>query len=174
MLGLKRGTVILEAHRTEWERQAGETIRLLKRVLGEAAVDAQHVGSTAVPGLPAKPILDLAVGVRDYDAVLALRRRLEENGVVFRFDERPTQLLFVMGDFTADTRTHHIHVVRYGSEEWENYLRFRDYLRENADAAARYAAEKRRLAERFPNDRNAYTEAKSAIVRALLEEAKRK
>ena len=138
MPGLKRGTVFLQAHDPEWEVIAAETMRVLKEVLGEAAVDIQHVGSTSVRGIKAKPIIDLAVGVRDYDAVLAKREELAAKGIVFRFDERPEQLLFVMGDFAEDTRTHHIHVVLFESSEWSNYLLFRNYLNGNADAAKEY------------------------------------
>ena len=114
-----------------------------------------------------------AVGVDNYEAVLAKKHKLEAENIIFRFDERPGQLLFVMGDFKNDTRTHHIHVVRYGSTEWENYLNFRDYLNANTAAAERYAALKITLAEQYPNDRIAYTEGKSGLINALLDEARR-
>ena len=98
MLGLKRGTVYLSGHDPLWDAAAQQTIQVLKCVLGEAAADIQHVGSTSIRGIKAKPIIDLAVGVRDYEAVMAKREALGKEGIVFRFDERPEQLLFVMGD----------------------------------------------------------------------------
>ena len=173
MLGLKRGTVYLSGHDPLWDAAAQQTIQVLKRVLGEAAADIQHVGSTSIRGIKAKPIIDLAVGVRDYEAVMAKREALGKEGIVFRFDERPEQLLFVMGDFAQDTRTHHIHVVLFESPESENYLLFRNYLNGNAAAAKEYEAVKEKLAAAYPRDREAYTAEKGPTVVKLLGEAYR-
>ncbi|MBR3257447.1 MAG: GrpB family protein [Eggerthellaceae bacterium] len=170
-IGLKRGTVRLEDHQTAWEESAAEVAQVLRDVLGDVAVDVQHVGSTAIPTIKAKPIVDLAVAVADYEKVLALRDELEACGVVFRLDERPEQLLFAMGDFAGDTRTHHIHVVLADSTEWRNYLLFRDYLIANPEAARRYEAEKLLLAKLYPENRESYTAGKETIVAELLREA---
>ena len=97
---------------------------------------------------------------------------LEKADIVFRFDERPDQLLFVMGDFTKDTRSHHIHVVLYGSDEWNNYINFRDYLNSNIEAAKEYEAVKLRLAEQYPDDRIAYTDGKQEVIDRLLADAR--
>lgn len=172
-IGMKRGTVYLESHRAEWETAAAETIRIIKSVLGDGAGDVRHIGSTSVRSIPAKPIIDIAVGVTDYEAAISKKDALEAEGIIFRFDERPEQLLFVMGDFENDTRTHHIHVVRYGSAEWENYINFSDYLNGNRSAAQRYADMKIALAKRFPNDRTQYTNGKSGLIEILLDEARR-
>ena len=79
--------------------------------------------------------------------------------------------MFVKGDFEQDTRTHHIHVVLYDSKEWNDYIRFRDYLKTHEDVAHQYAALKRELAEKYPKDRNAYTDGKAALISVLLSEA---
>lgn len=173
-IGMKRGTVYLEPHQDGWETAARETIRLLKSILGDAAADIQHVGSTSIRSIPAKPIIDIAVGVQDYEAVLNKRDELEGAGIIFRFDERPEQLLFVMGDFEQDTRTHHIHVVLYDSEEWKNYISFRDHLNSDEGAARRYADLKRELAGKYPDDRIAYTDGKAELICSLIAEARRK
>ena len=169
---MKRGTVFLEPHRTEWEKAAEETIRTLKGILGDIAADIQHIGSTSIKAIKAKPIIDIAVAVNDFEAVLQKRAELEKADVIFRFDERPEQLLFVMGDFEKDTRSHHIHVVLYGSDEWNNYINFRDYLNSNIEAAREYEAVKLRLAEQYPNDRIAYTDGKQEDIDRLLAEAR--
>lgn len=170
-IGMKRGTVYLEEHQVEWEENAKEIINVIKYVLQDIAVDVQHVGSTSIKNIKAKPIIDIAVAVKDYDAVLLKRNQLECKNIIFRFDERPNQLLFVKGDFKADTRTHHIHVVQIDSLEWNNYLNFRDYLNSNESAAKEYEKVKERLADEFPNDRNAYLNGKGAVVSKLLDEA---
>ncbi len=169
---MKRGTVYLEPHQKEWETAAEETIRTLKGILGDIAADVQHIGSTSIRTIKAKPIIDIAVAVNDFEAVLQKRAELEKADVIFRFDERPEQLLFVMGDFEKDTRSHHIHVVLYGSDEWNNYINFRDYLNSNTEAAREYEAVKLSLAEQYPDDRIAYTDGKQEVIDRLLVEAR--
>ena len=169
---MKRGTVYLEPHQKEWETTAEETIRTLKGILGDIAADIQHIGSTSIRTIKAKPIIDIAVAVNDFEAVLQKRAELEKADVIFRFDERPEQLLFVMGDFEKDTRSHHIHVVLYGSEEWNNYINFRDYLNSNIKAAREYETTKLRLSEQYPDDRIAYTDGKQEVIDRLLVEAR--
>lgn len=171
-IGMKRGAVYLEEHQPGWEEIAAQTIGNLKRILKDNAVDVQHIGSTSIRSIPARPIIDIAVAVTDYEAVLSKKDILERHQIILRFDERPEQLLFVMGDFEQDTRTHHIHVVLHGSKEWNNYLNFRDYLNTHEAAAKQYAELKQTLAERYPADRAAYTESKSTLIADLLSEAR--
>ena len=170
-IGMKRGTVYLEPHQTEWERAAEETIRTLKRILGSTAVDIQHIGSTSVKTISAKPIIDIAVAVNYFDDILSMREELRQNGIIYRFEESPKQLLFVMGDFENDTRSHHIHVVLFGSDEWNNYINFRDYLNTHIASAKEYEAVKFRLAGQYPDDRIAYTDGKQEVIDKLLAEA---
>ena len=169
---MKRGTVYLEPHQEAWERASEETISTLKSILGSIAPDIQHIGSTSIRTISAKPIIDIAVAVNDYELILSKRDVLEKADIVFRFDERPDQLLFVMGDFEKDTRSHHVHVVLYGSDEWNNYINFRDYLNSSIEAANEYEAVKIRLAEQYPDDRIAYTDGKQEVINKLLEEAR--
>ena len=169
---MKRGTVYLEPHQSVWEKAAEETIRTLKSILGSVAADIQYIGSTSIRTISAKPIIDIAVAVNDYELILSKRDELEKAEIVFRFDERPDQLLFVMGDFEKDTRSHHIHVVLFGSDEWNNYINFRDYLNSNTEAAKEYEAVKLRLAEQYLDDRIAYTDGKHEVIDRLLEEAR--
>lgn len=173
MLGLKRGTVELYPHDTRWETAAAQTIAFLKTLLGDTAVDIRHVGSTAIRGICAKPILDIAVAVRSLSEMESLAPMLEEHGVIFRGQDHPGQLLFVMGDFAADTRTHHIHVVLENSTEWHNYNNMRDYLNANPGDAARYDALKRSLHSEYAGDRGKYTSGKSELINELLEKARK-
>ena len=172
-IGMKRQTVYLEEHQAQWEEAAAETVDVIKRILSDTAVDVRHVGSTSIKSIPAKPIIDIAVGVKSYDEVLAKKAELEAADIIFRIDERPQQLLFVMGDFENDTRTHHIHVVMYDSTEWNDYINFSDYLNENDEAAHEYAKLKLELARRFPKDRVAYMNGKSELISRLLGDAKK-
>ena len=175
MLGLKRGTVALLPHETEWEEQGRRVVDLLWSVLGDAARDIQHVGSTSITHICAKPILDIAVGMDDPEQVLGFASALEERDVIFRNHGADDEggLLFVMGDFAADTRSCHIHVVVWQGEAWYNYINLRDYLNEVPEQAYRYEQCKRELAARFTNDRERYTEGKGPLIRQLLKQAAR-
>lgn len=171
-LGLKRGTVELQPHQKAWEENADHTISMLKRILGAAAVDIQHIGSTSIKGISAKPIIDLVIGVCSFEDIMILKDVLEAEGVIYRGQDHPGQHLFVMGDFEADTRTHHIHVVIFESEEWVNYVNFRDYLNTHPDKAIEYDSLKRHLFEGFSMDRGRYTSGKQELINRLLAEAK--
>ncbi len=170
-IGLKSGTVALFPHEKAWEKAAADCIEMLKSVLGEDAVDIQHVGSTAIYGIPAKPIIDIAIQVKCFADIQKHDAELLEKGVVYRNSDVPWQLLYVMGDFEKDTRTHHIHVVKTGSESWDDYLNFRDYLNTHPADSQAYAELKCALMERFSEERKAYTAGKQAFIDEILDKA---
>lgn len=171
MLGLKRGTVVLFPHQTAWEEHAKDTIALLWTVLDGIAVDIQHVGSTAIRHIHAKPIIDLAVGVRRLDDIIPAIPRLKEIGVIYRNADHPGQQLFVMGDFENEIRTHHIHVVEVSNPAWHNYILFRDYLNYHPEKAALYNELKQNLFNQYADNRGAYTLGKQELIAQLLKEA---
>ncbi|MBR3046758.1 MAG: GrpB family protein [Enterococcus sp.] len=168
-IGLQRGTVIVEDHKTEWEEDAKQTIESLRKILQSVAIDIQHVGSTAIKNICAKPIIDIAVGVLNLDEMLSLNDVLEENGFIFRGQVIPDELLYVCGE--NDFRTHHIHITVYDSEEWNNYLNMRDYLNCHEEDAHAYSELKKRLAEQYPDDRGTYTSMKSEMITEILYKA---
>lgn len=129
-----------------------------------------HVGSTSVPGLCAKPILDLMVSVPNFEDSLALVPELEQLGYEFRPDEEiPGRRFFRR--FNGILRTHHLSLAEPSSHFHVRTLAFRDALRANPELAAGYAALKRELAERFAEDRKAYLEAKSGFIASVLRDA---
>lgn len=141
--------------------------RRLESALGELAIAVEHVGSTAVPGLAAKPILDVAVGLAPGTCTENVMVALEPLGLIHRGDKGDSGgVLFVMED-KPEHRLAHIHVVGYGDGQWRRYLRVRDRLRADPDARAAYAALKQDLAERFPDDRASYTAGKDSFLATL-------
>lgn len=172
MIGLDNDTVLLEEHQVLWEEAAAKTVSLLKKMLNGTAVDVQHVGSTSIRGISAKPIIDIAVGVRNTDDIKPFIPLLTENGVVYRKKFWDQHEFFVMGDLAKNIKTHHIHVVKYGGKDWNEYINFRDYLNAMPEKAEQYNALKRKLAEKFRYDRVSYTDGKAELIRILLEEAK--
>lgn len=156
-IGLRKGTVMLGRHQSLWEEEARNTICALNEIFRGKACDIQHVGSTSIPSIMAKPIIDIAVAVGELPDVTPLIPAMEAAGFYFRpADDLPRQMLFAKGpyyDGTGDTQTHFIHVVKAGSREWNDYLNFRDYLRSHPDTAKEYEALKLRLALAAPIDR---------------------
>jgi GrpB-like predicted nucleotidyltransferase (UPF0157 family) len=140
---------------------------LIAAALGELAAGIEHVGSTAVPGLAAKPIIDIMVGVRSLAEGERCIGPLEGLGYEYKGELGiPRRLYF--RKTTAGRRSHQIHLVELGRDFWERHILFRDYLREHPEVAQDYAKLKVRLAEQFGTDREGYTEAKTEfIVRAL-------
>lgn len=171
MLGLKRGIVKLCDHDEAWEQNAAQTIEKLKIIFGSAAVDIQHVGSTSIVNIKAKPIIDIAVAVNNYDEVVKLIPALEQSGFMHCEHNVPEDMLFVCGDQNADIRTHHIHVVKSGSKEWHNYINFRNYLNAKPDVAKEYEALKIGLMSKYQTDRLAYTDGKAEFITHILRRA---
>lgn len=171
MIGLKRGTVLLMPHDREWDAFAAEIISRLKEILGKTAVDIQHVGSTSVRQIKAKPIIDIAVAVKDTAHIKRFIPILERNGFVKKDVGRPSEVFFSCGDFTQDIRTCHVHVVNYKSTHWYEYILFRDYLSDHIYEAREYEALKVELAEKYPNDRESYTEGKAEKIKKILRKA---
>lgn len=171
MIGLKRGTVDLKPHQEEWVENAENTIGVLKQLLGNTAVEIQHIGSTAISLIRAKPIIDIVVGVRNLNDILPHVELLEQHGFIFRGEDVSEQMLFVMGDFENDTRTHHIHIVEWNGRGWNNYVSFRDYLNAYPEKAMMYDTCKQELVTQFSNDRKRYTKGKQELIGRLLKEA---
>lgn len=167
-LGLKRGVVQLEQHDKQWNEIAVQTIKTLKAILGDDVIDIQHIGSTAIPAIKAKPIIDIAVGIDDFNRVLLHNEQLQQEGIVYRGSDVEHQLLYVMGDMKNDTRTHHIHVVKWNGTEWKNYICFRDYLNSNENAALQYQQLKEELERKYADDRIAYTSGKQDMIDIIL------
>lgn len=165
VLGLEHGVVRLREYTPLWaELYAIEAIAL-RTALGRFALDVQHVGSTAVPGLVAKPILDIAVAIPAHALVPRCATLLACLGYQYAY------WADLDDDYTFEKgveRTHHVHLVERESPQWIDYLRFRDALRANARLAREYERTKLKLGARFCSDRAAYTRAKANFIRHVL------
>jgi GrpB-like predicted nucleotidyltransferase (UPF0157 family) len=146
----------------------------LRESLGNQIVHIEHIGSTAVPGLAAKPVIDMMVGVESlkvadafcilpiinlgYEYIKAVETKL------------PLQRYFRRNS-TKGVRTHHIHLVEFGTDWWRHYLVFRDYLRSNVEARTAYENIKRELAQKDWGSGMEYADAKTAFIEGVLSKA---
>lgn len=145
----------------------------LRAVFGSELLALHHMGSTAVPGLSAKPIIDLLAEVRDLEQVDSFNDALCALGYEPRGEYGiPGRRFFPrrLGD-EADTRTHHLHVYQIGHAEVARHLALRDYLRAHRDAAQAYGYLKEDLARRYPWDIDAYLAGKDAFIKDLEQRA---
>jgi GrpB-like predicted nucleotidyltransferase (UPF0157 family) len=163
--GLPPGVVQLRSWTPRWQTLFEEEAGRLRHALGPLALGLEHYGSTSVPGLLAKPILDILVGGPSpldpapyVGALLPLGYEYAPRAGV------PEHLVFGRGR----ARTHLVHVVEHGGSAWQRDLRFRDLLRADAALAAAYAALKVALARRYPADRASYTAAKAGFIERVL------
>ena len=167
-LGLTRGRVTIADSEPSWQSAFEQLAGQLRGVLASVRVSVEHVGSTAVPGLAAKPIIDIAIGIRGGVEIDHVMGAVEPLGYVYRGDAgREGGHLFVLDD-RPDHRIAHLHVVSTEDPQWLRYLAFRDVLRRDPLARADYENLKRQLALQFPEDREAYTAAKEPFIRGQL------
>jgi GrpB-like predicted nucleotidyltransferase (UPF0157 family) len=170
MLGLDRKSVELVPHQAEWKSLFESEASLLRETLGNYAVAIEHIGSTAVSALEAKPIIDILVGVRKLEDAEKCIAPLSEIGYEYR-GESGISGRFYFRKGTADVSTHHLNVALMTGDFWRSHLLFRDYLRRHADVAQSYGKLKRELALKHKGNRPAYTEAKADFIERVLEKA---
>ena len=169
-LGLKRGTVRLIEADASWAEAYRREVERASALVAHAQLPPlvfEHIGSTAVPGLIAKPIIDLMGGYGADADPLVYFETLREAGYEHRGPQGvPHRELFVLGP--TSLRSHHLNLVRAGDAFWRDHIVFRDRLRNEPQLAAAYAELKRRLAGLHPTDRGEYTAAKAAFVHEVL------
>jgi GrpB-like predicted nucleotidyltransferase (UPF0157 family) len=165
--------VIVEYDR-RWIELFAREAQNLRNLLGEALIlRIEHFGSTAISGMPAKPVIDMLVEIPSFDrAQQAALPKLVNTGYeyLWRGDRPPGHMMFIKRS-PDGRRTHHIHLATAGHKLWER-LYFRDYLCTHPEEATRYAQLKRDLAAQFPSDREAYTNGKSEYVALTTAKAK--
>jgi NAD-dependent deacetylase len=165
----RRGPVTIVDYDPAWPRVYEKERERIRKALSDVVVDIEHMGSTAVPGLAAKPVIDISVGLRTLhltDEHVTTMKQLDyeylgEFGL-------PGRLYFRKGGATS---THHVHAVEWGGEQWSRHLAFRDYLRAHPDEAGRYAEAKRRLAVAVDHNWYEYVEHKSVFADELFARA---
>lgn len=158
----------IEPYDTRWPDMYRAESEVVQKLLPLAPLAIEHMGSTAVPGLSAKPVIDIIVLVEDIDAVRPFIPALEANGYSYwAANPDTTKLFLAKGLPPAPRRTHHLHVYA-DATEFARHIRFRDILRADANLRQAYQTLKLDLAERFRGDREAYTKSKEDFIASAL------
>ena len=168
VLGLASGTVRVEPYHAGWPALFEREAARIRAALDGLPLRLEHVGSTSVPGLPAKPIVDIMAGRPPESPVEPYVAALVRAGYVHRGERGiPGREFFRRGD----PRSYHVHMVAMDSPLWHEHVGFRDYLRAHPETTAEYAALKRALAARYSLDREAYTDGKADFITSVLRRA---
>ena len=153
---------------SDWPIRFEEERKRILGALGIPCLTIMHVGSTAVRGIGAKPIIDMMLGVRDREEANRVQKALEVVGYTDITPEPDnTEWFYCLGYGTRELY-HHLHLVVEGSDHWRRQLAFRDYLRAHPDTAREYNELKRRLADHYGDDRRGYTDAKTGFITNVL------
>ena len=168
MLGVKKDKVVLCEYDPAWKQIAADTIVELKNVLGTFAVDIQHVGSTAIPGMICVPVIDIAVGVRFLEDVNKFIPELAGIGVYHvPGKDNARRIFFCRGDIENGIVTHNIHFVEHMDERWQGFINFRRYISYHTDFREEYIALKREALEKYPHNLDMYNAFKADFTRSI-------
>jgi len=172
-----RTPIVIVDYDPRWPRFFDEEKTNILRVIGPMVLRIEHIGSTAVPGLAAKPIIDIMAGVKHLSDATWCIQPLKTLGYEYvpEYEKHiPDRRYFRKGNRPGleQGSTHHLHMVEAKGEFWERHLLFRDYLREHSEEAGRYADLKKTLASRFSSDRESYTSAKTGYSQEIVARAK--
>lgn len=171
MIGLRRGSINLKGYTSEWECLFEQEARQLCSELKGIILAVEHIGSTSIPGMDAKPILDMMIGVKSMNHVGAVLENLAKLGYQRRVNgDLPDRVFLVKGP--ESLRTHHLSVTYMKSPFWDEHILFRNALRKDAALAAQYLELKRNLAKQFRADRRSYTAGKEQFIRSALDLAR--
>lgn len=173
MIGLKRGVVKLVPYNKNWINFFNSEKKILEKNLSGNSIFIEHAGSTAIPGLSAKPIIDIWVGAKAVKTFKKIVPNLEKSGYsqVKNSKAPNVHLVFAKGSELKGT-THYLHLVKYKGKIWNDTLFFRDWLRLHKNSAKKYAALKLNLSKKYPNNRMAYIRGKSNFILSITRKAK--
>lgn len=165
MIGLPKGEVFLTQWTDTWQEEFLLEKKRIENVIGEYIVDIHHVGSTSIKGLSAKPIIDIAIEIHDFNDGENCAEPLKYLSYEYRgTDMLPNRHYFSKGN----PRTHQIHMHQKGDKLLLEQLKFRDYLLQNESARIEYEKLKIKLAEEHKNNLPKYTESKSEFIKNIL------
>ena len=170
-MGLKMGTVRIEEYNSNWQKEFEEEKKNLKEIFEDIAITIEHIGSTSIEELSAKPIIDIAIGVSKLENFEKVRNKIITNKNYSIREENPEGEILVRKG-TDDYTSYLIHVMEYESDRYKNTIIFRDYLRKNKEDKIKYENLKKELGIKYKDNREMYTASKNDFIQGILKKAK--
>ena len=168
-MGLKVGTVKIEKFNTNWLNMFNEEKENLKKIFGDLAITIEHIGSTSIEGLSAKPIIDILVSMNNLNDFDKIRSFFESEPYSIKQDSVCDEILVRNGP--EDNRTHFIHIMEINSKRYQDTIIFRDYLKKHKNALKEYENLKIALAKKYFNNRKLYSSLKNEFIQETIQEA---
>lgn len=170
MLGLKRLTVKVVNYTDEWLASFVKLKEEIKFVLKKYTIRIEHIGSTSISGMPAKPILDLVIGFDKLDEqiIQGIIPLLDQLSFIYRGDRKDRGGYLFVKEPKENIITHHLHVVEINDDQWNHYLHFRDTLSANPLLATEYKELKLDLEKKYADDRMMYTQSKEQFIQKVI------
>ncbi len=172
IIGLQRKKVKLFSYNPAWKRLYKEEVELLCSAIGKHVLDIQHVGSTSVPGAKAKPIIDIAIGVKNLKNGEKCIKPLKQLGYEYKHGAGiKGRHFFAKGN--EKNRTHYVHIAKLNGRFWKNCILFRNYLWKHKRAVKEYNELKEKLAKKYKDDRDTYTAQKDSFIQGIIKRAEK-
>ena len=169
-LGLKKNTVKIAHYDLEWKNCFLKEKEILEKQLSNYDVDIEHVGSTAIVGCAAKPIIDIAIGVPHLEYGKKLIPLLEKLGWIYT-GKSDFGVRWFLKKCNGDVQTHFLHIEGRNTRIWQNHIIFRDYMNLHPEKVAEYSKLKKELEVEFANDREGYIKRKKPFIDKIIKEA---
>lgn len=170
-IGLSRGTVKVVAYDFSWPNEFEKERQQLIETFGEKILAIEHIGSTSIPGLAAKPIIDMTAAVNSFDELPLFINELQKLGYEYIAERMFNNRKFFPKGL-REKRTHHLNIViKDDYEQWIKPLAFRDYLRNHREAREKYEKLKTNLAKQYSDDRATYTQLKDDFFKSIFTKA---
>ncbi len=172
IIGLQRKKVKLSNYNLGWKKLYQKEEKLIRSVIEKYILDIQHVGSTSIPKVKAKPIIDIAIGVKSLKVGEKCIKLLERLGYEYKCDAGiKGRHFFTKG--SENNRTHYLHIEKLNGKLWENHILFRDYLIKHKEAVKEYSGLKEELVKKYKDNRDIYTIKKNSFIQKILKKAEK-
>ena len=174
IIGLKRGTVNLKKHNPDWIKLFEKEKKMLFKKFPNVILEVSHGGSTSIPNIPAKPIIDMFVAVKSLKGTDKIRKYLEKLNYEYRGKEGVMGRILYVKHIKGKTeiRTHHLQFIEKRNKEWKNHLLIKNYYLKHPKEAKKYAELKRKLAKKYANNRELYSRGKNNFIASIIKKAK--
>ncbi len=168
-MGVKKGYVVLENYNNNWKIQFDQEKEQLKNIFKNHAKTIEHIGSTAITGIKAKPIIDIAIGVKDLKELNEIKEDIKKQYRVKELLEND-EILLIGG--TEENTTIFVHVMNINEKRYQESILFRDYLNNHEKERIEYQKLKEELAIKYKDDRPTYTKSKNDFIKNILNKAR--
>ena len=171
-MGLKVGTVKVEEYNEKWKEMFSKEKENLEKIFGDIALQIEHIGSTSIPGLSAKPIIDILVALENFDGFEKVKDYFKDEPYSIKEDS-PSDEILVRKRIEANVTTHLIHIMEANTKRCTNTILFKNYLINHLETLKEYEKLKKDLAEKYADNRKMYTASKNDFIQEVLKAAEK-